>query len=1221
MMIKIRIRGSNGKEHQTTALIDCGASENFIDKAYAAANEIPTQRKTIPRRVLTVDGSEVTGGPVTHDAQVGMTVNHHTEDIRLHCITIGNAPVILGLPWLKLHNPTIDWRAHRLSFYSNKCAERCLTASPQATAVAEERATEQYYRKTPDTDERKDDPWEVCNTVMEKIKESEKEVPGKPEDIVPKDYHEFLGVFTSKEPTEPPPHRQQDHRIPLQPGATPPYEPLRPLSEDKMHALKDYIDTNEKRGWIRTSTSPAGAPIHFVKKKDGSLRLCVDYRRLNDITIKDRMPLPLIGESLDLLANATIYTKLDIKDAYHNLRIAKGEEWKTAFRTRYGLYEYCVMPFGLTNAPASFQRWINEILSEYLDIFCVAYLDDILVFSDSLDDHKRHVRTILAKVAEIGLTLKASKCEFHTTETEYLGYVISPKGLRMDEEKIRTIREWQEPRNIKGIQSFLGFANFYRRFIKDYSRITTPLTRLTRKDIPWEWGDRQQQAFDTLKEAMMTEPILQHFDPAKSVTIETDASDYAIGAVCSQPDKSGVLHPVAYYSRKLKDPERNYDIHDKELLAIVDALRKWDTYCKTTGPKIEILTDHKNLEYWKTKRDLNLRQARWGERLANYDFVIKYRPGKLAGKPDILSRESGDSPWEGEMKHRQNKERILLPAASFDTPQTPQASTTLGETPKTPETLEDGTTTTQAPTTANLAVTYTDDTTLETLEAFQLSTTQTVELQIDTELRDEIREKSNGDETIRGIREKLKNGVTRDGKIALGLCEEKDGLLTYDGLIWIPDDDELRIRILRDHHDSNAAGHPGRARTLELISRSFYWPHQRKYVNRYVDHCDTCKRIKPIRHAPFGLLKPLTPPHRPWDSISMDFITGLPTTEGCNALWVVVDRLTKMAHFVACNDTLKPEGLADSFVKNVVRPHGIPSSVISDRGTLFTSGFWENITKALGISRDLSTAFHPQTDGQTERVNATLEQYLRAYCNYQQDDWGNLLPIAEFCYNNTQAESTKVTPFFANYGYHPRFTPDLGMQDNEVPEVSEYAAALTRLHTELRAEMIQAQMAQAEQANKTRHPDPVLNPGDTVWLKRKNIRTTRPSGKLDHKQIGPYAILERVGSRAYKLDLPATVKLHPVFHISLLEPTTSTEPIPGHQQPPPPPVIINDQQEWEVEEIIDSRRHRNRIQYRVKWTGFHDPDKTWYSASNFENSPNAIRQFHERYPAKPSPTN
>jgi transposase InsO family protein len=353
----------------------------------------------------------------------------------------------------------------------------------------------------------------------------------------------------------------------------------------------------------------------------------------------------------------------------------------------------------------------------------------------------------------------------------------------------------------------------------------------------------------------------------------------------------------------------------------------------------------------------------------------------------------------------------------------------------------------------------------------------------------------------------------------------------------------------------------------------------------------------------------------------MDFITGLPENDGNNALWVVVDRLTKMAHFVPCSDTLQPQGLADLFVKHVVRPHGLPTGIISDRGSLFTSKFWTRVSQALGISRDLSTAFHPETDGQTERVNAILEQYIRAYCSYQQDDWNRLLPIAEFSYNNTQSETIKTTPFFANYGYHPRFTPDLGTQSDEIPEISEYAAALTQLHAELRAEITQAQMAQAEQANKKRYPDPVLKPGDTVWLKRKNIRTTRPSSKLDHKQIGPYTILERVGSRAYKLDLPATVKLHPVFHISLLEPTTTTEPIPGHQQPPPPPVIVDEHQEWEVEEILDSRRHRNQLQYRVKWTGFHDTDKTWYPARNFKNSPDAIRQFHEQYPAKPKPAN
>jgi hypothetical protein len=463
------------------------------------------------------------------------------------------------------------------------------------------------------------------------------------------------------------------------------------------------------------------------------------------------------------------------------------------------------------------------------------------------------------------LSLKASKCEFHTTETEYLGYIITPDGLRMDKEKIRTIEEWKEPTTVKGIQSFLGFANFYRRFIKDYSKITAPLTRLTRKETQWKWDDKTQEAFDAIKQAMTTEPILRHFEPDKPITLETDASDYAIGAVCSQPDENNILHPIGYYSRKMKDPELNYDIHDKELLAIVDGLRKWDTYCRSTPHQIKILTDHKNLEYWRTKRDLNLRQARWGERLANYNFLITYRPGKLAGKPDILSRESGDSPWEGEMKHRQNKEQTLLPE-----------------------------------------------------ENWQVNTTDVIELQIDKELLQEIKEKTGKDKAMTETMDKLKNGTTKDSKIALGLCEIRDGLLVYDGLIWIPDDNELRLRIIRDHHDAKLAGHPGRARTLELVSRYYYWPSQRNFINRYVDNCDTCKRIKPIKHAPFGLLKPLTPPTRPWNSLSMDFITGLPTAEGHNMLWVIVDRLTKMAHFIACNDTMKAEQLADQFLKHVV---------------------------------------------------------------------------------------------------------------------------------------------------------------------------------------------------------------------------------------------------------------------------------------------------------------
>jgi len=308
-MIKVRIIPTNGNEYNTTTLVDSGASENFVDKTYAEASGIPMQQKATPRRGLTVDGSEVTGGPVTHDVQVHLTINHHEEDIRLHCITIGNAPIILGLPWLKLHDLVIGWKNHTVKVHSDHCIEKCLPSSPRAITVPEEKAMEQYYRKTPENWEiGKTDTWEVCQTVINKIKENSKTS----KNPIPPEYYKFLEVFTEKEPTAPPYHRTHNHHIPLEEGKRPLYEPLQPLNEEKMKALKEYLDVNEKREWIRASTSLAGAPIDFVKKKDGGLRLCVDYRQLNEIIIKDQTPLPLIRESLDQLSSATIYTKLDI---------------------------------------------------------------------------------------------------------------------------------------------------------------------------------------------------------------------------------------------------------------------------------------------------------------------------------------------------------------------------------------------------------------------------------------------------------------------------------------------------------------------------------------------------------------------------------------------------------------------------------------------------------------------------------------------------------------------------------------------------------------------------------------------------------------------------------------------------------------------------------------------------------------------------------------------
>ena len=476
---------------------------------------------------------------------------------------------------------------------------------------------------------------------------------------VPKIYHKFSNMMSENLANQLPPRRQYDHKIPLKDGKEPPFGPLYGMSREELKVLNEYIQENLRKGFIKASSSPAGAPVLFVKKADGTLRLCVDYRGLNEITIKNRYPLPLIRETLDRLSKAKWYTKLDLRQGYNQIRMARGEEWKTAFRTRYGHFEYNVMPFGLTNAPATFQNFINDCLREYLDIFCTAYLDDILVYSNSLEEHILHVQKVLDALQRNKVFLKPEKCEFHTQSTTYLGLVIEPTGIKMDQKKLEAVKNWSTPKTVKDVQAFLGFANFYRRFIFGFSKIASPLTRLTRKDTSFKWTQDAQIAFEKLKNSFTTAPVLAHFDPEKAIIVETDASDYVSAGILSQYDSSNTLRPVAYFSKKHSPAECNYEIYDKELLAIVRAFEEWRSELEGAAHPISVISDHKNLEYFMSTKQLNRRQARWAEYLSRFNFVIRYRPGKQGGKPDALTRKSEDLPKEGDERLLHQSQVIL----------------------------------------------------------------------------------------------------------------------------------------------------------------------------------------------------------------------------------------------------------------------------------------------------------------------------------------------------------------------------------------------------------------------------------------------------------------------------------------------------------------------------------------------------------------------------------
>uniref|UniRef100_A0A8K9UV21 Gypsy retrotransposon integrase-like protein 1 n=1 Tax=Oncorhynchus mykiss TaxID=8022 RepID=A0A8K9UV21_ONCMY len=419
----------------------------------------------------------------------------------------------------------------------------------------------------------------------------------------------------------------------------PPRGRLYSLSAPERKALEDYLSVALDAGTIVPSSSPAGAGFFFVKKKDGSLRPCIDYRGLNDITVKNRYPLPLMSSAFEILQGARFFTKLDLRNAYHLVRIREGDEWKTAFNTPLGHFEYRVLPFGLANAPAVFQALVNDVLRDMLNIFVFVYLDDILIFSPSLQIHVQHVRRVLQRLLENCLFVKAEKCTFHASSVTFLGSVISAEGIKMDPAKVQAVIDWPVPKSRVELQRFLGFANFYRRFIRNFGQVAAPLTALTSVKTCFKWSVSAQGAFDLLKNRFTSAPILVTPDVSRQFVVEVDASEVGVGAILSQRSLSDdKVHPCAYFSHRLSPSERNYDVGNRELLAIRLALGEWRQWLEGATVPFVVWTDHRNLEYIRSAKRLNARQARWALFFARFEFVISYRPGSKNTKPDALSR-------------------------------------------------------------------------------------------------------------------------------------------------------------------------------------------------------------------------------------------------------------------------------------------------------------------------------------------------------------------------------------------------------------------------------------------------------------------------------------------------------------------------------------------------------------------------------------------------------
>ncbi|KAJ0591942.1 putative nucleotidyltransferase, Ribonuclease H [Helianthus annuus] len=603
-----------------SVLFDTGADYSFVSLEFKKMLGLIASKLDIPYSIELANGKLVETNEVIRGCVIELGEHEFTLD--LLPVELGSFDVVVGMDWLSSIKAEIV------------CHEKTIRIP---MAVGETIVVHGEKRDTPlriiSCLKARKCLKKGCVAFLAHIVDKDAAEP-KLEDIpVVKEYPE---VFPEDLPGLPP-QRQVEFHIDLVLGAAPVAKVPYRLAPSEMQELSTQLQELLDKGFIRPSFSPWGAPVLFVKKKDGSFRMCIDYRELNKLTIKNRYPLPRIDDLFDQLQGSSFYSKIDLRSGYHQLRIQEESIPKTAFRTRYGHYEFLVMPFGMTNAPAVFMDLMNRVCKPYLDKFVIVFIDDILIYSKLKEEHEQHLRAILELLKKEKLHTKFSKCEFWLREVQFLGHVVNGNGIHVDPAKIEAIKNWETPKTPTEIRQFLGLAGYYRRFIEDFSKIAQPLTSLTQKDKKFDWGDKQEEAFQLLKNKLCDAPILTLPEGTDDFVVYCDASRQGLGCVLMQRQKV-----IVCASLQLKVHEKNYTTHDLELGAVVFALKIWRHYLY--GTRYTIFTDHKSLQHIFDQKELNMRQRRWVKLLNDYDCEIKYHPGKANVVADALSRKERIKP-------------------------------------------------------------------------------------------------------------------------------------------------------------------------------------------------------------------------------------------------------------------------------------------------------------------------------------------------------------------------------------------------------------------------------------------------------------------------------------------------------------------------------------------------------------------------------------------------
>ncbi|CAJ2630725.1 unnamed protein product [Trifolium pratense] len=984
--------------HTVDILVDGGSTHNFIQEHIATALGL-THSSITPLRVMVGSGQELICSHICLGVQ--LAIQGHAFPLDLYVLGLRGADVVLGAQWLKQLGPVLmDYNNLTMKFFHNNA---CVELKGDPASFPSPLSLHQLQKVLHSNN----------GAQFFSLRAYEPEAsPTTPQSPPTPEINLLIEQFSTlfSEPTQLPPARITDHAIPLQPNSSP----------------------------------------------DGSWRMCVDYRALNALTVRDRFPLPTIDELLDELGNARIFSKLDLTSGFHQIRLMPEDTHKTAFRTHDGHYEYCVMPFGLCNAPATFQATMNDIFRPMLRKTVIVFFDDILVFSTSWDQHLEHLKQVFTILSEQQFHLKASKCSFGQSKVSYLGHIVEGGTVAPDPLKIQAVDDWPTP-------------------------------------------------------------------------------NQAMGAVLLQGD-----HPIAYFSKLFCPRMTRASTYLRELHAITGAVKRWRQYL--LGQFFIIQTDHRSLKELLTQVIQTPEQQFYLSKLLGYHYDIQYKPGKSNTVADALSRA-----FEGV------------------------------------------------------------DATLHILSLPQFL------------FLDELRQDLSSDPAYIELRAKIESTPHQFPEFTL-----RDALILRHNKIWVSPTSRFKRLLMKEFHETPVGGHGGIVKTLKRLSENFYWANMRTDVKEFINCCVVCQQTKYSTAKPGGLLQPLPIPSNIWEDISLDFVTGLPLSHGYTVILVVVDRFSKAVHLGALPTQFTAYRVAELFVNLVCKLHGLPKSIVSDRDPIFISRFWADLFRFSGTLLRMSSSYHPQTDGQTEVTNRTIEQYLRSFVHARPSQWFRFLPWAEFHYNTSFHSAAGMTPYQVIYGKIPPTIPSYIEGSSSVNACDDMLNSREEILALLRRNLAKAQARMKANADSHRR-EVSFEVGSWVYVKLQPYRQISVTGekysKLSKRFYGPFVVLERIGEVAYKLELPSHSKIHNVFHCSVLK---------QHQGPDPSEIdplpfdSVDNHPLVEPLAIINSKTVTSagvsKRQVLVQWTGLSPDDTSWEDWDNLEKSTSTeSNKIDEAGPANTKP--